>query len=340
VGIWGEEIMMTAMTHRERITAALRGEKTDRRPVTFWRHFFHKEHHAEGTIDAMSAWQKRFDWDLMKINPRADYHVQDWGVEIAYSHKEFEKHRKVSFPVQTIDDWKKIEPLPLSAPNLAEQIVVVSELRKRFGPDLPILMTVFTPLAIAGRLVPDETLLRDHLREDAGKVRPALEAITATFARFARELRVAGADGLFFATTSWASANMITWEEYMLFGVPYDLQVVKATGDGAINLFHVCGARNFLRQLSTIEYNCQIYNWDSADPTNSPVDTAGKLMNDRAILGGIDHNGWLLHSDADEIRLHMPGVLTRLPHNIIVGPGCAIAPEMPYDNLQAVKDSL
>jgi uroporphyrinogen decarboxylase len=331
---------MAAMTHRERVTAAIRGESPDRRPLTFWRHFFHKEHNAEGTVEAMAAWQKRFDWDLMKINPRADYHVQDWGVTLEYSHKEFEKHRKNSFPVQSIDDWKKIEPLPLSAPSLAEHLVVVSDLRRQFGKDLPILMTVFTPLSIAGRLVPNETLLRDQLREDAGKVRPALDAITETFVRFVRELRVAGADGVFFATTSWASANMLTWEEYMLFGVPYDLQVIKSTGDDALNLFHVCGSRNFLRQLSTIDYHCQIYNWDSADPTNTPVDKAEGLMNRRAILGGIDHNGWLLHSAAEEIRLHMPGVLTRLPHNIIIGPGCAIAPEMPYNNLQAVKDSL
>mgnify|MGYP001581768349 CR=1 FL=1 len=328
------------MTHRERITATIRGDRCDHRPVTFWRHFFHKEHHAEGTVEAMAGWQKRFDWDMMKINPRADYHVQDWGVELEYSYKEFEKHRKVLFPVQTIDDWKKIEPLPLSAPSLAEHLVVVSELRKRFGKDLPILMTVFTPLAIAARLVPEETLLRDHLRENPAKVRPALEAITETFVRFVRELRVAGADGIFFATTSWASANMITWEEYMLFGVPYDLQVIKSTGDDALNLFHICGSRNFLRQLSTIDYHSQIYNWDSSDPTNSPIDTVAPLLARRGILGGIDHRGWLIHSGAEEIRLHMPGVLDKLPRNTIIGPGCAIAPETSYENLQAVKDSL
>ena len=99
---------MDKYSHRERVEMILAGEKPDRFAASFWRHFYHMEHHAEGTIEAMVAFQKQFDWDFMKINPRADYHVQDWGKQIEYSHDEFTNHRKVGFPIQAAEDWSRI----------------------------------------------------------------------------------------------------------------------------------------------------------------------------------------------------------------------------------------
>jgi len=71
---------MDKYSHRDRLEMILAGEKPDRFAASFWRHFFHMEHHAEGTAEAMVSFQKRFDWDFIKINPRADYHVEDRGL--------------------------------------------------------------------------------------------------------------------------------------------------------------------------------------------------------------------------------------------------------------------
>ncbi len=76
---------MTKLSHRERIQMILAGQKPDRFAVSFWRHFFHKESTAEGLAEAMVGFQKQFDWDFMKINPRADYHIEDWGFRQEYS---------------------------------------------------------------------------------------------------------------------------------------------------------------------------------------------------------------------------------------------------------------
>ena len=74
------------------------GEKPDRFAASFWRHFFHKEHHAEGTAEAMLDFQERFDWDFMKINPRADYHVEGWGLKQEWSPRRIQKTHQVQFP--------------------------------------------------------------------------------------------------------------------------------------------------------------------------------------------------------------------------------------------------
>ena len=81
-------------SHLERIQMIIAGERPDRHAASCWRHFFHMEHHAEGTAEAMLGFQKEFDWDFMKINPRADYHIEDWGLTQAWSHDEYKKHAK------------------------------------------------------------------------------------------------------------------------------------------------------------------------------------------------------------------------------------------------------
>lgn len=319
----------------------LDGESPDRFAASFWRHFYHREHCAEETAEAMVSFQKRFDWDFIKINPRAEYHAEGWGLKLEWSHDEFTKHKKTAFPVVMVEDWDRIEPLKLSTPVLDEHLKGVSMVRRGVGKDVPILMTVFTPLAVAGRMLPDQNLLVEHLRGSPDKVEQALQAITETFQEFVMELRNAGADGIFFATTQWASSDMLTWEEYQRFGVPYDQEVIKASGDDALNLLHVCSANNFLTKLVEIDYHCQLYNWDSDNPTNLPLDKAYDLLKGKTLVGGVDQHGWLLKSTATEVSSQIKKIKQQHDSSrLIIGPGCTIPPEVPLENLQAIRDEL
>jgi uroporphyrinogen decarboxylase len=55
------------MTHRERIAAAIAGGKTDQIPIALWRHFPQADQSAQGLAEATIAFQKRFDFDLVKV---------------------------------------------------------------------------------------------------------------------------------------------------------------------------------------------------------------------------------------------------------------------------------
>lgn len=332
---------MGEWSHRDRIAAILKGETPDRYAASFWRHFFHLESTAEGLADAMVGFQERYDWDFMKINPRADYHIEDWGFRHEFSTDEFSKHRKTAFPIQGIEDWAKISPLPLTSPSLAEHLKAISLIRRRVGDDLPILMTVFTPLAIAGRMVPDRQILADHLRSQPQMVVPALRAITATFTAFAAEVRNAGADGLFYATTAWASEDMLTWNEYQTFALPFDLEVIAGTGGGALNLFHVCGSNNYVKKLAGYNFHSSLYNWDDADPTNATLEQGQKILPGKTLVGGVDYRGWLVRSDASEMSYLVDKVKSQhKPSTLIIGPGCAIDPRTPAANLKAIRERL
>src|SRR5919198_4235177 len=72
------------MNKQQRMDAALRNQPVDRPPVSLWRHFYECERTAEDLAGAMLAFHKKYDWDWMKVNPRASYHVEGWGVKAHY----------------------------------------------------------------------------------------------------------------------------------------------------------------------------------------------------------------------------------------------------------------
>jgi len=324
------------MTHRERVERALHGEKVDRPPVTVWRHFYDRESSMDGLVDSMIEFQRRFDWDLVKINPRASYHVEDWGLSLKWSQSETCKHEKLSFPVACPEDWDRIVPLPMSSPTLAAHRDAIWRIRKSLGRDIPILMTVFSPLSLAADLTPSDEFFRDQLRTQRTKVLSALGAITETFVRFAAEARDAGADGIFYATTTWGGRNSISWEEYTAIARDADLRILGAV-EGGLNLLHVCGAESHLSKMS--DYPVDIVNWDDADPTNPPLDRAGEILGDKVAMGGVDFSGWLRRGAPPEVSEATRLVARRMRERerFILGPGCAIDPETPVENIAALR---
>ncbi len=77
--------MQNALNHKERIERILSGREIDRPAVSAWRHFYNRESSKRELVDAMIEFQRKFDWDFMKINPRASYHIEDWGAVMQFS---------------------------------------------------------------------------------------------------------------------------------------------------------------------------------------------------------------------------------------------------------------
>ena len=236
--------MAEEMTHAERVWATLKAEAVDRPPASMWRHFFDRETSPEGLAEAMLAFQHRFDWDFMKVNPRASYHAEGWGLVMQYESPG--PPRVAEAPVQKPDDWLKLQALDLNRGVLAEQMHALELIARGLKGEVPFLMTVFTPLSIAARLVPSEELFVQHLREYPEKVAYALEVVTETFIRFSRACLERGASGLFYATTGWATYDRLSDDEYARWGRPYDLKLLEALPLAPFHILHVCRAHNML----------------------------------------------------------------------------------------------
>ena len=344
--------MTEPLAKRERLARTVEGRSVDRLPVALWRHFYAAETSREGLVEAMRGWQKTYDWDFLKINPRASYHVEDWGNRCEFSESEHVKPSLVRAAVHRPDDFRHLDLLDAAgtgdgrrAPVLADHLGAVADLRKALGPDAPMLMTVFTPMSIAADLAGGPQDLAALIQSDATMVHVGLRAITDTFVRFARACLDAGADGLFFATTHCATTTNFTLEQYEEFGRPYDLEVLEAAAGAPLNLLHVCKSHAMLRQLA--DYPAAMLNWDMRDPTNPAMSEGAALAPDKGLVGGLDRAlftqaerpagkgacGTLL-AQLDETRREMD----RRP--FVVGSTCTIETTSDPDTIMAVCEAV
>src|SRR5437762_552383 len=101
---------MTDLSRRERVNASVRGQDTDRPPWSLWRHFYDGESTSEQLADRMLAWTRRYAFDFLKVNPRAQYHVEPWGARYRYRGGEHDRPERLDYPVKQIEDWRRIEP--------------------------------------------------------------------------------------------------------------------------------------------------------------------------------------------------------------------------------------
>ena len=147
----------------ERVDAAVAGRDVDRPPVAAWRHFLDRESNAADLAAAMVEWQREYDWDFLKINPRATYAVEAWQGRPG-----------------------RIERLDPGAGPFGEQLDAIARIRHELGDEVYAIQTIFSPLAYATTLAAGDE---------------ALEPIADTLADYARECLRAGASGLFFAST-------------------------------------------------------------------------------------------------------------------------------------------
>ena len=321
----------------ERWQAIRSGARPDRPPVSFWRHFYDQENSPARFVEATVGFQQHFGWDLVKINPKASYHVEPWGVSVEYSVNPLQKPRKISWPIIHPQDLSKVKPLPITHPEFDVQLKAVAAIRKALPKPLPLVMTMFTPLSVLGDLVPEEEMLISLIREAPEQVHIALENLAATFLRLAVEFLNAGADGLFFATTEWASRDRLNAEQYGQFGRPYDLRVLESISDQAtFTVLHVCGPNVQLDEFA--DYPCDVINWDATHPTNIPLREGWQAVN-KPVLGGIDGKTDLLDLSlpalADKTR-RLIGEYADLP--FAVGPGCAVPVQVPLERLRVIRD--
>lgn len=312
------------MTKIERIDAALKGEEVDTIPISFWRHFYQQEGDPSQLADALLAFQREYDWDFMKVNPRASYHVEGWGNRYSYSDDPNVSPTLSSHVVEATEDWARIGVLDIWATEPLKQQLVLLQLIKEGLQDENeyFLQTIFSPLDIAFRLAGHsrERLLR-AMEDEAKELNAALEAITETFVKYAKASIDAGASGLFFAVTKLASSDVMTQEQYERFGTPYDLQVLKAVrGRPGFNVLHMCGANIFFDRLKG--YPVDALSWDTFMSGN-PSLREGREKSGKMVIGGINQNETLSHGTPEQVAAEVAhGIRETGGRGFVIAPGC------------------
>jgi uroporphyrinogen decarboxylase len=323
------------MTKLQRIEAALKNQGVDRPPVSLWRHFYECERSAEDLAGAMLAFHRKYDWDWMKVNPRASYHAEGWGLKVDYGNGgPLDKPRVIETPVQSAADWGKIKPLSMETPALDEQIEVAERICEALGGETYFVQTVFNPLSVAADLVPNDRVIYDTIEKDPAALKGALEAIAETFAEFTRTSLKEGASGIFFATTDWASRDHLNEEQWEEWGRPYDLKVLQAAQGAPFNVLHVCKENNMLFAIA--DYPVHAINWAVGSQGNPSLREV-QLNTDKTVIGGYK-NETLRGGTVAQVTLEARQAREQTGgRRWMLGPACSIPVDCPEENIKAAR---
>jgi len=320
------------MTHKQRIRAALAGEAVDQTPVSLWWHDFEREFSVEGMADATIEAYRRYDWDLVKLNPRATYYQEAWGSRFEPTGTTQPIPR--SHLYESVEELAELPEVDPTGGIFGEQLETLRLVTGRIGGEVDVIQTVFNPLSVASGLIRK----RPQLFRDAAAANPA--AVHAGLARIARALAAyssacieAGAAGIFFATVDWGTRDAADESFYREYGRPYDLQVLARVRSAPLNVLHVCRDHNLLDLL--LDYPVAMFNWDehgAGNPSLADVATRTRAM----VAGGVDR-GLVSSGTPEQVAAQVSSDRARAgTTRLLMAGGCGIAYDAAPANVEAV----
>lgn len=311
--------------------AALGRKPVDRPPVAFWRHVPEVDHTAPGLAEAMLAFQRRWDLDLIKVMSSGVYCVEDWGCRVAYQGSPNGAKTCTQHAIQQVSDWAKLKPLDPGQGALGRELEALRLIREGRSDDVPVLHTVFAPLTIARKLAGER--LAGDLRDHPGAVMGALDVITETVIRYAGAVAQAGADGIFYASQD-ASRDVMPEGDHAKFSMPYSRRVLESlAGAPLFTMLHVHGQHIYFDRKATLPVAA--INWHDRLTTPSLGDALKRFKG--AVVGGLSEKDTLLKGPPSAVAAQVADAIRQSDGTgVIIAPGCVLPLAVPDDSLEAV----
>ena len=301
----------------ERVIAALKGEEVDRPPFSFWYHFGlqHRpgKDHARAEVDFYRA----YDLDFLKVMSDYPYPLPP-GLEA----------------LETEDDWNRIEPVPGTNSCWDEQFSALEMISDAIGKEAMFIETIFSPWTTARRLARAGGV--EMARQRSPEILlAAMDSIAITLADYAKESVKRGAAGIFLSLGA-ASGDVLTADEYAIWGRPYDLKILEAVRDARFNVLHIHGKR--IHFDSVLDYPAAALNWSHF--ATAPSLGEGKSRSGKTVMGGVDESV-ASHVSAPEIREQIANTIRDVgTRGLIVTPGCSVPTDTREANLRAIKPTV
>jgi uroporphyrinogen decarboxylase len=314
--------------------SCLRGEKVDRTPVSLWRHFPVDDQTPENLAQATLQFQSLYDFDLVKVSPSSSFCLKDWGVEDAWMGDTEGTRRYTKRVIAKPQDWERLPVLEPTADHLDAQLTCLRLIRAGLGPEVPMIQTIFSPLAQAKNLAGAERLLV-HLRRYPQALLKGLETITESTRRFMETARDVGVDGFFYAVQH-AQAHLLSEGEYTSFGMPFDRMLLDPVQDLWCNVLHIHGQDIFFDLMATL--NLPIINWHDRD-TEPSLSKARKEFAG-VVCGGIGRDT-LVYQDPEQVQKEAEEALKHTGETrFVLSTGCVVPIIAPHGNILKARRSV
>ncbi|SDY15483.1 uroporphyrinogen decarboxylase [Evansella caseinilytica] len=335
-----------SITKKQRFEQILNGEKTDRSIVNGWHHFLDKEQTATDLAEATIDFANKFDWDWIKVNPRATYLAEAFGNKYDFNDYRWVFPRQSHAIINTLTDVWNVEEVNVatSAP-LQEQLEAVRLIREGL-PETPIIQTVFSPLTILMFLTGNSSYVNQTmygseapvdfkklLKTERTGVHRALHAIAMTMAKYVEALEAVGADGLFYAVTGTAHPDLFDEAAFNELSRPYDLIVLNALKKGK-RILHTCGAHSQPARFD--DYPVEGISWDTEAEGNPGLELKLK----KTKVAGVDHQ---IFEGGDEafIKQQAKKALDVMKdQSFLLVPNCAVSVKATEEALNTLRSSV
>jgi uroporphyrinogen decarboxylase len=286
---------------------------------------------AAATVD----FHRRYDFDLVKVTPASSFCLKDWGAEDTWEGNPEGTRRYTRCVIEKPQDWERLSALDPSAPHLSGQLACLRLLRRELGPDVPLLQTVFSPLAQAKNLAGGERLIV-HLRQHPEAVLKGLQTIAETTRRFVAASIETGIDGVFYAVQH-AQASLFTLDEYKTFGLPFDTISLEPAHGVWCNMLHLHG-RDIYFSLLTSSLSFHIVNWHDRD--TPPSLTEAQKLFAGVLCSGLRRETVVLGTPT-KVRDEATEAIRQIQgRRFILGTGCVVPVIAPHGNILAARYSM
>lgn len=334
---------------KERISAILKNELADRPPVSAWRHFIESEHSgAKDLADAMLTFQRKYDWDYMKVQPRAVYYEEAWGCEFDYDDYVGLAPRCTNAAIKNRSDLEKIIELSGTDGVFAEQLEAMGLILGGLTDDTPVFQSIFCPTAILQKLCDVNSIGRYRaatrgdlmvtlMQEEPALVHRALKNIACTMANYVAALSKTGLYGVFYAATGLSRTGYLTREEWDTFVRPYDLIVLEAMGPLA-PMLHACGIS--VNPQWFADYPIRILHWPESAPGNPALVSAPEWLGGIIPMGGCDERlfGQDKAAEIGAITRNTVRRMGKIP--FILAPDCSLAINSSEEEIRAFQSAV
>jgi uroporphyrinogen decarboxylase len=314
------------------VQAALAGAKVDRPPAGAWGHTFKEEWSPEQLAAVTIDRARRHGWDFVKFQPRASCFSEAFGNRFKPSGHSLRGPVLGRAAVSDLSDWPKLKLVDQSV--LDDQVRSLGMVARELGDAVPIIQTVFSPITVADYLVGrDKRMLVRKLRQHPDVLLPALERVMDALVGFARASVEAGAAGVFYAISGFATPDAMPNEVYDELLFPIDQRFLEALPAQAwFNVLHLCGSHvnmDVARRLPVQAVSYSIHN------RGNPSLVEAQKLTGKAVMGGLEQRRVLVSGPSVTIERQVRvAVSSTGGRGLLIAPGCSVPPRAPEANLR------
>lgn len=329
---------MIVLTHRQRIQACISDPTSlDRPPVALWRHFPVDDQSSKGLADSTLAFQAQFDFDLVKVTPASSFCLKDWGVEDVWEGNTEGTRRITKNVIENPRDWENLKILdPFNSVYLSEQLTCLSHIRTSINPDVPIIQTIFSPLAQAKNLV-GKSNLSYHVKNYPDSFQKGLSIIAESTRRFIDAIFQIGIDGVFYAIQH-AQSSELSEDDYRRFGIPNDILALETANAFWCNILHLHGKNIYFDLMKPLFHDFQVINWH--DQETGPSLGEGLKIFDGVVCGGVGQKTVTYGNRSQIVQEVEDAFAQTFKQRLIIGTGCVLPIIAPYGNALAIRNSV